>query len=138
VRPKDKVVHEISVAERMVAIAVAVANENGGGRITGMRLLIGALTCVDSETLEFAFGVVTRGTAADGCRLEIVRVPTRLSCLTCGIEAERDLLEPCGTCGSVGGDVLAGRELRVDAIDLDEGPPGDSPAPSTETSRSTT
>ena len=119
----------------MVAIALAVAKEHGGGRISGMRLLVGALTCVDRETLEFAFEVVTRGTPAEGCRLEIVRVPTRLSCRTCGAESERDLLEPCQACGTVGGEVLAGRELRVDAIDLDDAAPGDR-APSTDTSRS--
>jgi hydrogenase nickel incorporation protein HypA/HybF len=129
-------VHEISVAQRMVDIALAVAKEHGGGRITGMRLLIGTLTCVDSETLEFAFGVVTRGTAAEGCRLEIVAVRTRLSCRSCGLSVERDLLEPCQACGTVGGEVLAGRELRVDAIDLDEGPPGERQTPSSETSRS--
>jgi hydrogenase nickel incorporation protein HypA/HybF len=129
-------VHEISVAQRMVDIALAVAREHGGGRISGMRLLIGALTCVDSETLEFAFGIVTRGTPAEGCALEIVRVPTRLLCRRCGSEAERDLLEPCQACDTLGGEVLAGRELRVDAIDLDEGLPGETEAPPTETSGS--
>jgi hydrogenase nickel incorporation protein HypA/HybF len=129
-------VHEISVAQRMVDIALAVARENGGGRISSMRLLVGALTCVDSETLEFAFGVVTRGTPAEGCRLEIVTVPTRLGCRTCGLEAERDLLEPCQACGSLGGDVLSGRELRVDAIDLDELPPSEDRSPAMETGRS--
>jgi hydrogenase nickel incorporation protein HypA/HybF len=125
-------VHEISVAERMVNIALAVAKEHGGGRIAGMRLLIGALTCVDRETLEFAFDVVTRGTAAEGFRLEVVAVRTRARCLSCGLEAERDLLEPCQACATVGGDVLAGRELRVDTIDLDDESPGAPNGPSTE------
>jgi len=111
--------HETSVAQRMVDTAIEVADQNGGGQVVGMRLLLGEMTCVEPETLSFAFGVVSRGTRAQGCQLEIVRVPTRLRCRTCGIERGGDLLEPC-VCGMPGGEVLAGRELRLDTIDIDE------------------
>jgi hydrogenase nickel incorporation protein HypA/HybF len=107
----------------MVEIALSAADENGGGRIAAARLLLGKLTCVDPETLAFAFGVATRGTVAEGCRLEIVRVPARLRCGSCRLEQERELLEPCPVCGAVGGEVLQGRELRLDAIDLEEAKP---------------
>jgi len=120
-------VHEISLAQRIVGIALKVGAEHGGGRIAAVRLLIGMLSGVDPETLRFAFDVVTRGTVAEGCRLSMVRVPTRLKCRACGLEREGDLLEPCGACGTVPAEVLAGRELRVDAIEMDEGPPGESP-----------
>ena len=112
--------HEVAVAQRMVEIALSAADENGGGRIVAARLLLGKLTCVDPETLDFAFGVVTRGTLAEGCRLEIVRIPARLRCGSCRSEHERELLDPCTVCGAVGGEVLQGRELRLDAIDLEE------------------
>jgi len=113
-------VHEVAVAQRMVEIALTAADENGGGRIAAARLLLGKLTCVDPETLAFAFGVATRGTLAEGCRLEIVRVPACLRCGSCQLEHERELLEPCPVCGAVGGEVLQGRELRLDTIDLEE------------------
>ena len=112
--------HEVAVAQRMVEIALSAADENGGGCIVAARLLLGKLTCVDPETLDFAFGVVTRGTLAEGCRLEIVRIPARLRCGSCRSEHERELLDPCTVCGAVGGEVLQGRELRLDAIDLEE------------------
>jgi hydrogenase nickel incorporation protein HypA/HybF len=104
----------------MLEIALSAAGENGGGRIAAARLLLGKLTCVDPETLAFAFGVATRGTLAEGCRLEIVRVPARLRCGSCRSEHERELLEPCPVCGAAGGEVLQGRELRLDTIDLEE------------------
>jgi Zn finger protein HypA/HybF involved in hydrogenase expression len=49
-----------------------------------------------------------------------VRIPARLRCGSCRSEHERDLFEPCPVCGAVGGEVLAGRELRLDTIDLEE------------------
>jgi hydrogenase nickel incorporation protein HypA/HybF len=111
--------HETSIAQRMVDTAIEVADQNGGGRVVGMRLLLGELTCVEPETLSFAFDVVSRGTRVEGCPLQVVRVPTRLRCRTCGAERGGDLLDPC-VCGVAGGEVLAGRELRLDTIDLDE------------------
>jgi len=121
--------HETSVAQHMVDMALEVADKNGGGRVVGMRLLLGEMTCVDAETLSFAFDVVSRGTRVEGCSLQIVRVPTRLRCRACGAERGGDLLDPCA-CGIPGGEVLAGRELRLDTIDVEdaeEKPPGKSP-----------
>ena len=60
--------HETSVAQRMVDTAIEVADQNGGGQVVGMRLLLGDMTCVDAETLSFAFGVVSRGTRAEKCQ----------------------------------------------------------------------
>jgi hydrogenase nickel incorporation protein HypA/HybF len=112
-------VHETSIAQRMVDMAMEVADQNGGGRVLGMRLLLGEMTCVEPETLSFAFDVIGRGTRVAGCKLEIVRIATRLRCLTCGAERGGELLDPCG-CGLPGGEVLAGRELRVDTIDVED------------------
>jgi Zn finger protein HypA/HybF involved in hydrogenase expression len=80
---------------------------------------------VEPETLSFAFDVIGRGTRVGGCKLEIVRMATRLRCHACGAERGGELLDPC-VCGLPGGEVLAGRELRVDTIDVeDDVPAGD-------------
>jgi hydrogenase nickel incorporation protein HypA/HybF len=121
--------HETSIAQRMVETAIEVADQNGGGRVVGMHLLLGEMTCVEPETLSFAFEVASRGTRVEGCPLEIVRVPTRLRCRACGAERGGELLDPC-VCGMPGGEVLAGRELRLATIDIDEDaapPAGDQP-----------
>ena len=113
--------HELSIAQRMVETLLQTAARSGGGRVASARLLLGELTCVEPETLTFAFDVSCRGTAAEGCRLEIVRVPVRLRCPACGAEGEGDPYQPCAGCGGAGFDVLAGREIRLDTMELDEG-----------------
>lgn len=80
--------HEIAVAGRVLEIALEAAREHGGGRVAGARLMLGELTCVDADTLAFAFGVASRGTAADGCRLDIARIAARLRCRACRIAGE--------------------------------------------------
>lgn len=119
-RKAGRRVHEVSLAERMLRIALEVAEQHGGPRITGARLLLGALGCAEPETLRFAFEIAARGTLAEGCALEIVRVPARLRCRACGGEHEGELLEPCPVCQGVGFEVLQGRELRLESVDLAE------------------
>ncbi len=104
----------------MVEIALSAAAENGGGRVVAARLLLGKLTCVDPETLTFAFHIAARGTPADDCKLEIVQIPARLRCRSCKTEHERELLEPCPQCNAIGGEILAGREMRLTTIDVEE------------------
>jgi hydrogenase nickel incorporation protein HypA/HybF len=111
--------HELSIALRILDIARRAAEGNGGGRIVGVRMRVGQLTCVDSETLVYAFEIAARGTTADGCRVDITRVPSHLRC-ACGDEHDRDLLDPCPSCGAPGGEVVRGRELSVESIDVDD------------------
>ncbi len=112
--------HELSIAQRIVEIALGAASANGGGRISALRICLGALSCVEPETLRFAIDVAARDTLAEGCGVEFVRVACRLGCRECGGEAERDPLDPCPCCGAPGGDLLAGRELSLDSIEIDD------------------
>jgi hydrogenase nickel incorporation protein HypA/HybF len=111
--------HEVALAERMVRIALEAA-QGHTGRIRGARLLLGALSCAEPETLRFAFEIASRGTRAEGCDLEVVRVPARLKCSSCSGEHEGELLEPCPVCQAMGFEVLQGRELRLESIDIEE------------------
>lgn len=113
--------HEVAVAQRIVEALVETAGRHGGGFVRIARLDLGALTCVDPETLAFAFEVACRDTCAEGCRLEVARLPLVLRCRGCGDEGPRaGPVEPCPGCGAIGGDVLQGRELRLTTLDLDE------------------
>jgi hydrogenase nickel incorporation protein HypA/HybF len=113
--------HEVAVARQIVEAVVDTALRHGGGRVCAARLVLGELTCIDPETLTFAFEVGCRGTCAESCRLEIRRLPLVLRCRGCGGEGERSgPVDPCPRCGAVGGDVLQGREIRLTTIDVDD------------------
>jgi hydrogenase nickel incorporation protein HypA/HybF len=117
--------HETSVAQRMAEVALSTAAEHGAEQVLGMRLLVGELTCLDVETLTFAFDIAVRGTGAQGCKLDIERVATRIRCAGCAHERGGELLDPCERCGEPGGEIIAGRELRVLTIDVDDPPDSD-------------
>lgn len=109
----------------MAEVALSTAAEHGAGQVVAMRLQVGELTCLDVETLSFAFEIAVRGTAAQSCRLEVERVATRIRCAECGNERGGELLDPCASCGQPGGEIIAGRELRMLTIDVDDPPNSD-------------
>jgi hydrogenase nickel incorporation protein HypA/HybF len=112
-------VHELSLAQDMITTLTRLAVEHRATRVATVHLKLGEFTHVDPETLTFAFEVACRGTPLEGCRLDIVRLPTRLRCPACSWEGSATPEEyVCPTCGHLGFTVLQGRELQLDSMDI--------------------
>jgi hydrogenase nickel incorporation protein HypA/HybF len=124
--------HELALSRAIVETALRHAE---GRPVTMVRVRVGALRQVVPGSLRFNFGIVTRDTACGGARLELELVAAKLRCPSC--EAEWDpaprpavevseLVAPpsfrCPGCGAGGGDVVAGQELEVESIDVEETP----------------
>jgi hydrogenase nickel incorporation protein HypA/HybF len=108
-------VHELSIAGAVVDTAIRHA---AGRRVTVVTVRAGALRQVVPDSLAFYFGLVTRGTACEGARLELEVVPARLRC--CGREWEVDFPDfRCPACMGAAR-VIAGDELEVESIEVEE------------------
>ena len=113
-------VHELSIAQAVLDQVTAEAVAHGASRIVVIRLEIGELAAVVPEALDFSFGMIARGTAAEGARIEIAAVPWRVRCRGCGAEYRVEVELPiCPTCGAAGGDTLSGKELRIMELDIE-------------------
>ena len=72
--------HELSIMESALNLALEQARKNGAVRVHALRLRIGALSGVVPDALQFAFEALTPGTAAEGAELLIDNVPARFWC----------------------------------------------------------
>jgi hydrogenase nickel incorporation protein HypA/HybF len=110
--------HELSIAEAVVAIAERHA---AGRPVTKVELRVGHLRQVVPSALEFAFQLVAQGTVLDGAELAIEDVPARGRCRDCGAETTLTGFPlACSACGSLDLELLAGEELLVDSLELEE------------------
>lgn len=111
--------HEMALAEGIVQIVEQTARANAANTVRAVWLELGALSHVERHALAFSFDAVTRGTVADGARLEIVTKPGLAWCMPCGttVEVER-LGDGCPRCGSYQLQVTQGDEMRVKEIEI--------------------
>jgi hydrogenase nickel incorporation protein HypA/HybF len=111
--------HEMALAEGMLQLVEDGARRNAAQAVKAVWLDIGALAQVEVGALRFCFDAVSRGTLAEGARLEIVATPGMAWCMPCG---ERVAIErrgdACPRCGSYQLQVVEGEDMRVREIEV--------------------
>jgi hydrogenase nickel incorporation protein HypA/HybF len=112
--------HEMALTESIVDIVSDEARKQGFGRVRVVRLRIGAMAHVEPEALRFCFDAVSRGTAAEGATLDIVRLPGEGWCLDCGKTVPlEERFGACPECGKSHVQMTSGDELRIEELEVD-------------------
>jgi hydrogenase nickel incorporation protein HypA/HybF len=85
-------------------------------------LTVGAFTCVEPQSLQFAFTAQTQGTFLDGAELVIQEVPLVAFCQPCQQEYRPDigLQYGCPTCGQPMEEIRSGRELKIERLEFSQ------------------
>ncbi len=122
--------HEVAVISNIVDAVLRKLEEYPDAKVEAVNLVIGDLTSLGFEQLEFAYGIVTRGTRLEGTKVNIEREEVRVRCRTCGYEGPAgsfgsDYLDhtvpilACPECGG-GVEVTAGESCGVKDIEITE------------------
>jgi len=112
--------HELTVAQSLVDMAVAEARRHGATRITRIMCRIGRLRAVDDSLLRDAFAMASEGSVAASAVLDVVSVGMLLSCPTCGGEVQLDGWRfDCPSCGHSDVSLNGGNELELCSIDVE-------------------
>lgn len=111
--------HEVSIMEEAVRMAIEAARAAGAQRVTGLRLRVGSLSGAVAEAMRFAWDAVRRDTMAEGAWLEIETVPAACWCATCQSEfACEDFPDECPRCHTPSDDVRRGRDLHIADVEV--------------------
>jgi len=110
--------HEMTVAANLVDLIDGVVAEQGAEAAVEARLLLGALTCINPDSLRFGFEALSRDTAAAGCELMIDVVPAAAECRECGWRGTiaDPLMLTCGGCQGRDLALAEGQELTLKTV----------------------
>jgi hydrogenase nickel incorporation protein HypA/HybF len=112
--------HEMSIAQSVLDIILQESRNHKLDRVLSVALKVGELSAVESESLQFCFELVSKGTLVEGARLDIERVQVTCRCRDCGLDfTVEELIFSCPACGGVGVEMLSGRELSVESFEAE-------------------
>jgi len=112
--------HELSVTQSILEIALRHAEKAGAKKILQLNLTIGQLSSIVDDSVQFYWDIVTEDTIAKDAKLNFKRIPTELLCLSCNhryAPTEKELA--CPNCKSTQIKVISGQEFLLDSIDVE-------------------
>lgn len=111
--------HELSIMQEAVRMAIETARASGADRVLSLRLRVGALSGAVPEALHFAFDVASRGTLVEDASLDIEPVSIAYWCDTCRAEfAPADFENECPRCHKLSSELRRGRELEIASLEV--------------------
>ena len=114
--------HEMGIALQIIEIAKeSIPPDLQDARIEKVNLKIGKLAAVVPESLRFCFEVAVKETALEGAELAIEELPVVARCKDCN--TQWTISGPafnCENCDSGSLDIISGRELDIESIEIAE------------------
>lgn len=111
--------HEQSIVAALLSMALEMAEKDGARRIISIKLVVGELTGVEKDAVNFYFGFMAKDTIAAGASLEFKYTKAQLRCRDCDIIFPRDRLKfNCPECNKKAVEIVGGRELYIESMEI--------------------
>ncbi len=112
--------HELGIMTGVLQAVEESAKQAGSEKVLKISLSVGVMTEAIEDALRFAFEVLSEGTMCESAELEITMIPPVSICAECGNEYEHDRFHMlCPECGSSFTQLIQGKELQIDSIEVD-------------------
>jgi len=113
--------HELSVTENVLEIALSHANASLAKKVTDIYLVIGQLSSIVDDSVQFYWDYISENTICAGAKLHFNRIPAKFRCINCDHEFQmKDELTSCPNCGSMQTTIISGEEFYVDSIEIEK------------------
>ncbi len=112
--------HELAITQSMFDLVLEQARKARAKKVGKINLVIGEMTGVVGDCVQFYFDFISKGTLAEGATLSLAMIPPKARCQGC--DKLFDLKEFDWTCPHCGGNslqIVAGKELFVESIEVE-------------------
>jgi hydrogenase nickel incorporation protein HypA/HybF len=113
--------HELSITQSIMDIVLDQAKETGAKKVTKINLVIGEMSGVVSDCVQFYFDFLKKGNLTEEATLDFKLVPVELRCRDCQtVFQPGDSAWVCPNCGSTNPEVVRGQESYVESIEVEQ------------------
>ena len=112
--------HELSITQGILDIAIAKAREADAEKVSEINLVIGDAASIVGECVQFCFDFVSKGTIAEGARINFQRIPLQMKCRNCNnvFNPEKESWT-CPRCQEWNVEIISGKEFYMESIEVD-------------------
>ena len=111
--------HETGIAVEIINIINETMRDRPATKVRQVRIMIGELTAVLPESLDFAYRALTENTPLHNSCLAITIIPVQAQCRSCNTPFTlQEFTFSCPGCGSSNIDVTTGNELYIQEIEV--------------------
>jgi len=111
--------HELAITQSLFDIVLKEAEKEKAHKVESITLVIGEMTGVVNDSVQFYLDLMTPNTIAAGAKVIFKSVPVTVKCRGCGKISE---LKPydyqCPFCEATSLEVISGKELLVESIEV--------------------
>ena len=112
--------HELAITQSMFDLVLEQTEKADAKKVGKINLVIGEMTGVVGDCVQFYFDFISKGTLAEGAALSFRMIPTRAQCRSCNKLFElKEFDWTCPDCGSNSLQIVAGKELFVESIEVE-------------------
>lgn len=112
--------HELALTRSVLSIALEEAARHNALRVCSIELLIGEYHSAVPACIQTYFDILSRGTAAEGARLDCRRIPAKIDCRACGYHGS---VQPhaaiCPHCQSDDIRIVDGMQFCVNTLEVE-------------------
>ncbi|MFA6939380.1 MAG: hydrogenase maturation nickel metallochaperone HypA [Clostridiaceae bacterium] len=112
--------HELSVTENIIKICSQEAAKNKVVKVKEIKILVGELTGLIPESIQYYFDIASIGTKVEGAKLNIAKIPLKIFCNGCkntSVVKRGDFI--CPVCEGSDIKLLGGNEFLIDSMEVD-------------------
>ncbi len=112
--------HELAITQSMLDLVLEQAEKAEARNVGKINLVIGEMTGVVGQCVQFYFDFLSKGTPAEGASLSFKVIPTTARCRGCDKNFElKEFDWTCPYCQSNNMEIVAGKELFVESIEVE-------------------
>jgi hydrogenase nickel incorporation protein HypA/HybF len=114
--------HELAVTRSILKLVLDHAEKNGGHTVRKIFLKIGEMRTLEEDWIQRYFDQISKGSPAENAKIIVIKVPVVFLCKICNKEFSANFREDrkilCSHCNSFEYDLLSGRELLIEKIEV--------------------
>jgi hydrogenase nickel incorporation protein HypA/HybF len=120
--PRIVSMHELVITQNLLDTVLAEARKAEAREVTGVHLVVGELSGIASDCVQFYFDILKKDTVASRATIDFTPVPALFRCRDCHTEFHSggETVWICPDCTGCSIEILNGRDCNIESIEVEQ------------------